>query len=104
MQEGIYDEFLAGFTKVAQALTDALGDPFDDNVEDGPLISESQFDVRRNSSSWQYSLINRAIYSVLWSISTLERRKAPLFTWAEVASGMKDTLSSLPFSRIARRT
>jgi len=44
LQEGIYDEFLAKFTEVAQALTGALGDPFDNAVEDGPLISQIQCD------------------------------------------------------------
>jgi aldehyde dehydrogenase (NAD+) len=51
LQEGIYDEFLAKFTKVAQELTAGLGGPFDKDVKDGPLMSQVQFDVRRNVSS-----------------------------------------------------
>lgn len=44
LQEGIYDQFLAKFTEAAQDMTAALGDPFDNNVENGPLISQTQFD------------------------------------------------------------
>ena len=44
MQEGIYDEFLKRF--VARAAEIKLGDPFGENIDQGPQVSQIQYDVR----------------------------------------------------------
>jgi len=45
VQEGIYDQFLQGFTNVAESLAKATGGPFEQGVLHGPQISQTQFDV-----------------------------------------------------------
>jgi acyl-CoA reductase-like NAD-dependent aldehyde dehydrogenase len=42
VQSGIYDEFLAKLTESAKAIK--LGDPFDIDTAQGPLVSQTQFD------------------------------------------------------------
>ena len=42
--EGIYDEFLKRF--VARAAEIKLGDPFGENIDQGPQVSQIQYDVR----------------------------------------------------------
>ncbi|KAF7306707.1 Aldehyde dehydrogenase [Mycena indigotica] len=42
VQAGIYDQFLAAFTEKAKAIT--VGDPFDEKVDQGPQVSQQQFD------------------------------------------------------------
>ncbi|KAF9451002.1 aldehyde dehydrogenase [Macrolepiota fuliginosa MF-IS2] len=44
VQTGIYDEFLAQFTQLAQQLTANTGSPFDPKTKHGPQISQTQFD------------------------------------------------------------
>nr|ALG75774.1 aldehyde dehydrogenase 4 [Tricholoma vaccinum] len=44
VQEGIYEEFLARFTEVAEVLGTAAGDPFAPGTEHGPQASQIQFD------------------------------------------------------------
>jgi len=44
VHEGIYDQFLEGFTKIAEGLTQATGGPFDQGVQHGPQVSQTQFD------------------------------------------------------------
>lgn len=44
VQEGIYDKFLEKFTEKAKTIK--LGDPFGEGVDQGPQVSEIQFDVR----------------------------------------------------------
>ena len=44
VQSGIYDNFLAKLTESAKAIK--LGDPFDIDTAQGPLVSQAQFDVR----------------------------------------------------------
>ncbi|KAJ7584399.1 aldehyde dehydrogenase [Mycena floridula] len=44
VQEGIYDQFLAAFTKAAEALQGAIGDPFAPTTNHGPQVSQVQFD------------------------------------------------------------
>lgn len=44
MQEGIYDEFLKQFTE--QALAIKVGDPFQQEIYQGPQVSKTQFEVR----------------------------------------------------------
>ncbi|KAF9445502.1 aldehyde dehydrogenase [Macrolepiota fuliginosa MF-IS2] len=44
VQEGIYDKFLEGFTQAAQGLTKAAGGPFEEGVQHGPQVSQTQFD------------------------------------------------------------
>ena len=44
VQEGIYDEFLKRF--VARAAEIKLGDPFGENIDQGPQVSQIQYDVR----------------------------------------------------------
>ena len=44
VQSGIYDEFLKRFTAKSQSRV--LGDPFAKDSEQGPQISQIQFDVR----------------------------------------------------------
>ena len=43
VQEGIYDRFIHAFSAVAQSFK--LGDGFDPNCNQGPLISEGQLKV-----------------------------------------------------------
>jgi len=45
VQEGLYDRFLQGFTKVAEGLTKATGGPFEAGVQHGPQVSSTQFEV-----------------------------------------------------------
>lgn len=42
VQSGIYDKFLEKFTEKAKSIK--IGDPFDENVDQGPQVSEPQFD------------------------------------------------------------
>jgi len=42
VQDTIYDKFLEGFTKAAEAIK--LGDPFADDTHQGPQVSQLQFD------------------------------------------------------------
>ncbi len=44
VQAGIYDKFLALFTERAKAIK--LGDPFGQGIDQGPQVSQIQFDVR----------------------------------------------------------
>jgi len=44
VQEGIYDKFLQGFTKVAQVLGDSTGNPFEEGTKHGPQVSKTQFE------------------------------------------------------------
>ena len=44
VQSGIYDEFLAKLTESAKAIK--LGDPFDIDTAQGPVVSQIHFDVR----------------------------------------------------------
>ncbi|KAJ7584420.1 aldehyde dehydrogenase [Mycena floridula] len=44
VQEGIYDQFLAAFTKATEALQSATGDPFAPTTHHGPQVSQLQFD------------------------------------------------------------
>jgi hypothetical protein len=74
VQAGIYDEFLKRFTARTEAIR--VGDPFGEGVDQGPQISQIQYDVRAfphlpPSSSWVivllplwacfYSLLPRAL-------------------------------------------
>ena len=43
VQAGIYDEFLAKFTERAKAIK--IGSPFAQGVDQGPQVSQIQFDV-----------------------------------------------------------
>lgn len=43
VQSGIYDEFLAKFTEKAKQIK--VGDPFSKGVDQGPQVSEQQYDV-----------------------------------------------------------
>jgi aldehyde dehydrogenase (NAD+) len=43
VQEGIYDEFLAQFTERVKKIT--VGDPFQEDIAQGPQVSQTQFDV-----------------------------------------------------------
>jgi len=45
VQSGIYDKFLAKLTESAKAIK--MGDPFSPDTAQGPLVSKTQFDVRR---------------------------------------------------------
>ncbi|KAF5346487.1 hypothetical protein D9756_010090 [Leucocoprinus leucothites] len=44
VQEGIYDEFLTGFTKYAEGLTQSAGGPFEEGVQHGPQVSKTQYE------------------------------------------------------------
>jgi len=44
VQEGIYDQFLQGFSKAAEYLTNATGSPFEPSSQHGPQVSRTQFD------------------------------------------------------------
>lgn len=48
VQEGIYDKFIAAFAERAKAIVQ--GDGFDAGVDQGPLISKTQLDVRVSST------------------------------------------------------
>ena len=43
VQEGVYDEFLAKFTKKMQETK--LGDPFGEGIDQGPQVSQAQYEV-----------------------------------------------------------
>lgn len=45
VQEGIYPKFIEAFTKAAQGLGTAIGDPFAKESKHGPQVSKTQFDV-----------------------------------------------------------
>ncbi|KAF4566214.1 hypothetical protein EYR40_001975 [Pleurotus pulmonarius] len=44
VQEGIYPKFIEAFTKAAQGLGTAIGDPFAKESKHGPQVSKTQFD------------------------------------------------------------
>jgi len=44
VQEGIYDAFLTQFTAIAKYLTSATGDPFSNETQHGPQVSQTQFE------------------------------------------------------------
>ena len=44
VQSGIYDKFLAKFTEAVKAIK--VGDPFAKDTNQGPQVSQLQFDVR----------------------------------------------------------
>ncbi|KXN80716.1 Aldehyde dehydrogenase [Leucoagaricus sp. SymC.cos] len=44
VQEGIHDKFLEGFTKIAQGLANATGNPFDEGTQHGPQVSKIQYE------------------------------------------------------------
>lgn len=44
VQEGIYDKFIAGFTKAAEVQQKGTGDPFSPTTLHGPQASQAQFD------------------------------------------------------------
>jgi acyl-CoA reductase-like NAD-dependent aldehyde dehydrogenase len=72
VQEGIHDNFLAGFTKRAQEMSLATGGPFEEGTRHGPQVSQTQFDVN-NSYAPRYDtdfLHHIARYEVyqLWEI------------------------------------
>ena len=52
VQSGIYDNFLAKLTESAKAIK--LGDPFDIDTAQGPLVSQTQFDVRLSRIGIKY--------------------------------------------------
>jgi len=43
VQDGIYDEFVKRFTEKARAIK--IGDPFSEGVDQGPQVSQIQYDV-----------------------------------------------------------
>lgn len=43
MQAGVYDEFLKKFTEKAKSIK--LGDPFAEDSQRGPQVSQQQYDV-----------------------------------------------------------
>lgn len=45
VQEGVYNKFLEGFTKAAEALTQTTGGPFEEGAKHGPQVSGTQFEV-----------------------------------------------------------
>jgi aldehyde dehydrogenase (NAD+) len=49
VQSGIYDEFLKKFTEKAKAIK--VGDPFGTGIDQGPQVSQIQYDVRTLFSS-----------------------------------------------------
>ncbi|KAJ8483084.1 hypothetical protein ONZ45_g14723 [Pleurotus djamor] len=44
VQEGIYPKFVEAFSKAAQSLGSAIGDPFQTSSKHGPQVSQTQFD------------------------------------------------------------
>lgn len=52
MHAKIYDEFLRKFTAIAKDRK--LGDPFDKGTEQGPQVSQIQYDVRPKVLSLPY--------------------------------------------------
>ena len=44
VQAGIYDEFLKRFSAKANSIK--IGDPFGQNIDQGPQVSQIQYDVR----------------------------------------------------------
>lgn len=50
VQAGIYEVFLAKFTEKAKQIK--LGDPFGEGVDQGPQISQIQYDVRLDIIFW----------------------------------------------------
>ena len=51
VQEGIYPKFIEAFTKAAQGLGTAIGDPFAKESKHGPQVSKTQFDVSSLNST-----------------------------------------------------
>ncbi|KAE9403861.1 aldehyde dehydrogenase [Gymnopus androsaceus JB14] len=44
VQEGIYDTFMQGFSRVAKGMSMKTGDPFASGTMHGPVVSQTQFD------------------------------------------------------------
>ena len=53
VQAGIYDKFLAKFTEKTKSIK--VGDPFHEGIDQGPQVSQLQFDV----SSFPFRLPQR---------------------------------------------
>lgn len=55
VQEGIYDKFLQKFTDKIKEIK--LGDPFGLGIDQGPQVSQIQYDVRSHRSALDCHLI-----------------------------------------------
>ncbi len=53
VQASIYDEFLARF--VAKAKSIKVGDPFAEDIDQGPQVSQQQYDVCMSVAYWHTS-------------------------------------------------
>lgn len=52
VQEGIYDKFMEKFVEKAKSIK--IGDPFASNIDQGPQVSQIQYDVRKAQLSSYY--------------------------------------------------
>lgn len=92
VQEGIYDQFLRGFTRVAEDLTKAIGGPFDEGVQHGPQVSQTQYNVCLGTIRF----ICPGLYishSALWGIYPPASRTAQRSTLGE--NVLANTVTSL---------
>ena len=55
-QSGIYDEFLKRFTAKTAAVK--VGDPFSTGVDQGPQVSQIQYDVGVSRAFWDRCLLS----------------------------------------------
>ena len=58
VQEGIYDQVLAGLTESAKYWESVTDDPFSPNCQMGPIVSQNQMKVSLPSSSPVYCSIS----------------------------------------------
>ncbi|KAJ7665645.1 aldehyde dehydrogenase domain-containing protein [Mycena rosella] len=77
VQSGIYDKFLEKFTEKTKSIRS--GDPFSADVDQGPMSSEVQFNVRRARSMRQAISLTRR--SASWDTLNLGRSKEPQCTF-----------------------
>ena len=96
VQAGIYDEFLKRFTANAQSIK--VGDPFSNGVDQGPQVSQTQYDVSNlfYHESCSEILTTQSFNSVFWGTSSPESKLVQRSMQEVNVMVMRDISSSLP--------
>lgn len=76
VQEAIYDKFVEKLVEEAKAVK--LGDPFGTDIDQGPQISQIQYDVRCPHRFYAETGSLIFLHSVLWATSIQARKLAQL--------------------------
>lgn len=93
--------FMEKFTEITRSLGNAAGDPFANETQHGPVVSQTQFDVCLLLYVIATDLL---IFSVSWDTSNLARKKELRLAWGGSAMAGRDTSSSRPSLRTVHPT